>query len=259
MRPARLDGVTTARFTLNFRGDEHGAVFGCLSTSDLPEERLDQLAGRWLHHTELERYAKLPLVRRKSSFLLGRLLAKTAVRGSGVADDPRDIAIDSGIFGQPVLRDSGAAFRLTLSHTDGLVCAVVSDPGVPFGIDVERFVDDRVPSLRQALSGDFDRLAASRGLLSEEHFAFVLWTQKESVGKATNIGLTSPMSTYDISRFEWPVPGRIHAEFSNLTQFACETCCSERFAVSFAYPRLGVLSRHLDELLADAEEAAGWA
>lgn len=259
MTPVQLDGLTTARFSLKFRGVDHDAMFGCLRISDFPQERLDQLACLWLHDTELERYTKFPLTRRKSSFLLGRLLVKTEIRRSGVEDDPRDIAIDSGIFGQPVLRENGAALRVTLSHTCGLVCAVVSDRGVPFGVDVERIVEDRFPSLRQALSRDFDRFAASRGLLSEERFAFALWTQKESVGKATNIGLTSPMSTYDISMFEWPVPGRIHAEFSNLTQFACETCCSERFAVSLAYPRLGVLDRHLEELLPDGERAPGWA
>lgn len=249
MTDAQFEGLTTARFALNYRGTRHGASLGYWVVEELTEALAVRLARDWLHPREQARFDRLPLARRRSSFLLGRVLTKTLLRDFGIQDDPRRSWIGSGVFGQPVLHHGESGLRVTLSHTAGRICAVVSETGVPFGIDVEQILASRLPSLRQALADDLGRFSASRGPLSEAGFAVALWTQKESVGKATHIGLTAPMATYDLARLDWPTPDRAYAEFANLGQFACETCCCADFAVSLAFPRLGVLDRHLDQLL----------
>lgn len=250
----------TTGFTLEFRGVRHRVAFGCLRPPVLSGDELSAAARYWLHPSELERFGQLRLPRRQSSFVFGRMVAKAQLSQFGAGSDPRRSLIEAGVFGQPVLCHPGETpLWVTLSHTDGLVAAVVSPAGVPFGVDVEQIVADRLPSLRQALATDLARFGSARGQLSEVEFAFALWTQKESVGKATHIGLTSPMATYDLASLSWPSPDLMHAEFANLSQFACQTRCLPDHAVSLSYPRLGELDIDLDRLLAEMYGAAAWA
>ena len=120
---------------------------------------------------------------------------------------------------------------------------------IVIGIFVATLANHALAGAAGAVVAEWFSPQTLRWIVAASFFAVALWTQKESVGKATHIGLTAPMATYDLARLDWPTPDRAYAEFANLGQFACETCCCADFAVSLAFPRLGVLDRHLDQLL----------
>jgi phosphopantetheinyl transferase len=138
---------------------------------------------------------------RRLEWLLGRLVAKTALRlhleeRHGLHLPPADIEILPDPEGRPIV--SGAWTRdvprvpiVSVSHADGVVVAVVgeADSALGVGVDLEHAGPMREGAERMAFSTGEQALLASLADGPQESWPLRLWCAKEAVAKALGLGL----------------------------------------------------------------------
>jgi malonyl CoA-acyl carrier protein transacylase/4'-phosphopantetheinyl transferase EntD len=139
--------------------------------------------------------------RRRTQWLLGRVVAKDAVRAfvrerSGIALYPADIEIVTDEHGQPHvsgegLQQTGVTPLLSIAHIDDFGVAIVGDAARyrGIGVDVERRHQMRPGFDHLILTDDERRVVAQRGIVMNDEWNLRLWCAKEAVGKALGRGL----------------------------------------------------------------------
>lgn len=230
----------------------HEGVLARWSMPPLDTDELVRLSTEWLHPRELERWRALPAMRRQLSLLGGRIAAKQALLSLGAAAHPRDIWIDSGIFGQPVIVADALSLELSISHTEGCVLAVATDARLVVGIDAERLDSGRCDSLRAILGEECRRWLPRLPHLCEDDVLLALWSQRESLGKALRIGLTSPSPLYDAASLVSLDVATLRAHHLNFSQFVTDTCLLPQHVVSLSYPRHAPLEPGLGAVVGEA-------
>ncbi|MET9730474.1 4'-phosphopantetheinyl transferase superfamily protein [Streptomyces sp. NPDC006458] len=106
----------------------------------LPEQAAGAFAERMggerlLCEEEHARMARMLMPRRRRQFLAGRLLCRHALSmRTGHPPDGWQFPVNE--YGRPEPSPDGYGVRFNLSHTDGLICCVVTD-GASCGVDVE--------------------------------------------------------------------------------------------------------------------------
>ena len=155
-----------------------------------------------LGDTELARFATLRFARKQADFLLGRLVAKRALGALLDEPDPRRITIDSGVFGQPLVRHARAAgVEITLSHSHGLAIAIAHTGESPLGLDLEQVpVNSADTVLAQLQPSPAESAWLAAGTVDPAIACSVLWTAREALGKSMKIGLNCPLGTLEIGR-----------------------------------------------------------
>lgn len=123
----------------------------------------------------------------KSEFLHNEAyrLLDTVLRGVGCFE----YEIERTPLGKPYIKDSDLHF--SISHTEGLVCCVVSD--VECGIDCEKVVEkENIKEFcdRFFVLGEIDVMKKC-GYKNEEFFK--IWTCKEAIGKKLGLGVAKTM------------------------------------------------------------------
>lgn len=144
---------------------------------------------------------------KKQGFLLGRLAAKRALGALLEEPDLRRIEIRAGVFGQPLtLHPRAAAAEVTVSHSHGLAVALAYPADYPMGIDLETISAVSAESVigeLQASPAELTWLAT--GGVDAATACCILWTARESLGKALKLGLNSPLGILALSQV---LPGR---------------------------------------------------
>jgi 4'-phosphopantetheinyl transferase len=148
----------------------------------------------FLSPAEEERLAGMRFERRRSSFQMGRLAAKQILRlhTACAALPPTAVTVANHPAGGPYIVVDGQALSgcLSVSHReDAAVCALVVNPGVAVGIDLE-MVEERTA----AFVDDFFTKEEACHVISlpeVERAAWVtrVWSAKEAVLKALGVGL----------------------------------------------------------------------
>jgi 4'-phosphopantetheinyl transferase len=113
--------------------------------------------------------------------------------------NPRNIAIDTGRFGKPFLRESSGLF-FNVAHCDGLGVLAFSTRG-EVGVDVEAL--HRTVEAMDIASAYFTPKEAAHiaAAGAERNNAFLrLWTRKEAVLKAAGCGLQQSLDSLDVTR-----------------------------------------------------------
>ncbi|SPF68535.1 holo-[acyl-carrier-protein] synthase [Propionibacterium ruminifibrarum] len=215
---------------------------------------MNEIARAWLHPYELDRYAHLPVNRRQRSFLFGRMVAKAALSEWGIVAEPCEVAITSGVFGQPVVHGS-TAVGLSLSHTGNHIAAVACDAECPLGLDIEVLDPRRSNALERVLTAGMAQLTEFGVELPYEMALFSLWTQREALGKAIRIGLTAPETAYTLAHAAWDTHTQcLRSTFSTFTQFECETIFANRWVMSLAHPKNWSPTKELIEIVSNKED-----
>ena len=149
---------------------------------------------------ELWRGLKTPEPRRLE-WLLGRLVAKTALRlhlaeRHGLQLSPADVEIIPDAEGRPIVggawtRDVPRVPFLSVSHAEGEVVAVVGevDSALGVGVDLEHAGPMREGAERMAFSSAEQALLASLADGPQENWPLRLWCAKEAVAKALGLGM----------------------------------------------------------------------
>jgi 4'-phosphopantetheinyl transferase len=143
---------------------------------------------------EIERAARFVRPSHRDRYIAGRAEMRR-ILGLETGRDPRDIRFRYGPNGKPSI-DGGPEFNL--SHSSALAILGVSRDG-PLGIDIEkpRQIEDSVARHHFSPTeyADLNRMPAGDWL---EGF-YRCWTRKEAVIKASGLGLSMPLDSFDVS------------------------------------------------------------
>ena len=210
-----------------------------------------QLKDQWLHPAEVAVWEALPTPARQYSLLAGRIAAKLAVATLGGQADPRRVHVAPGCFGQPIICAGGPQLAVSITHTAGLVLAVATDARSVVGIDAELVQEKSTRGLRTFLADEAERWRPRLPNLSDTETLFTLWSQRESVGKALRIGLTSPTSVYELQSLERLDDGGVRASHRSFPQLLTESARSGSHVVSLTRPQDQEPDRRWSELLGD--------
>lgn len=139
---------------------------------------------------ELERRRHYRFDLDRARFTIAAAILRTAA-GAALRQQPRDVEVDrtcsmcGGAHGRPSL--PGTRLHTSITHAGNWVVVALTEAG-PVGVDVEA-IGPVAPSL-------FGYAIAPDELFAlDEHAFFVHWVRKESVLKATGVGLRRPMTS----------------------------------------------------------------
>lgn len=185
---------------------KHGeAMNSKIYVADLTPLRDESLYNRYYNEVPAYRRAKIDRYRQNNDRIrsLGAgLLLSAALRDAEI--DEREVSIEYNAHEKPYLVLNNASgdltpdFHFNLSHSGNRVICAVSD--APVGCDVET-----VKSPRLNIAGHFfckeeseHIMSVPEGPLRDELF-YTYWVMKESVVKATGLGLTQPFDSFRIA------------------------------------------------------------
>lgn len=156
---------------------------------------------------EVETYRRLHLFADRERYLVARALVRCVLsRHLRVA--PEELVFEYNRWGKPFVLRPPCFPRLffNLSHTQGaVICAIAYDE---LGVDIEQ-VDHERPALRIArytfTDNEVKELEAlSHNAISEKFIDF--WVLKEAYTKGRGMGLSLPLSSFEITLSEHSTP-----------------------------------------------------
>nr|AKQ22701.1 phosphopantetheinyl transferase [Candidatus Entotheonella serta] len=240
--------MSCLRITLNRQDLTTDAGFAWVHAADYPA--LHDTCSRVLHVNELAYYQRVPAIRRKTSFLIGRYAAKQALSSLVHESDYTRIEIASGIFQQPIVKyPSPEPLGVSISHTDKYACAIAFPLIHPLALDVERIDRVSVKAMKsQILPHELQTEALAR--LPEPTRCAIIWTAKEALSKVLKCGMMSPFcifETMDLSQ----EPDWIVGHFKNFGQYKFHAWVLDDHVVSMAVPKRTDIDVDLSTLLHD--------
>lgn len=215
---------TVRTMSLELNGPE-GKYTLKLSVVSLPPEDapLD-----YLSPAEKAQYFGFQYPRRRNSYLLGKLAAKTAVAEEGEALS--GIQIEHGILGQPIV--AGSARRITVTHCDTLGAAADYDPRLLAGVDIELVDEKAAEAIRRITSREEEALLPE---LAAASALTLLWTAKEAMSKVIQTGFTVPTELFEIKACTFS-GGAVISEFKNFPQFQAFSILRKEYVYTLVLP-----------------------
>lgn len=201
-------------------------------------EGVARRAADFLHPEERAGLAVLKIERRRSSYLLGRYAAKSALAGCiGPEFDANGTLIVSGIFSQPVVQARTARpWGVGISHSDGLACGLAYPEEHPMAVDVEEINPARTRAMLTQI-GDSEAGRAREACGGDADFAAtVVWTAKEALSKALRCGMTCPYELLEIIEITADAKG-CGGRFKNFGQYRFRSWRRARTVVTIVLPK----------------------
>lgn len=188
-----------------------------------------------LHPREAAYFDALPASRRRQDFLLGRLVAKTALRLLRPSLDPPEIEIRPGVFQQPVLLHAGdPPLAVCFTHSGALAAALAFPAGHPLGLDLERIEAGHTEAMRAHIAED-ELPPADRAMSEAERYTRV-WTVKEAISKILRCGLMTPLALFRLSERQFSEDGRFTGAFVNFRQYRFLSLVTADYALALVHP-----------------------
>lgn len=189
------------------------------------EPRIESLSEK-----ELKIYSKFTSRKRQHEFIAGRIACKKAffklTRGEkDYFENFSSVSILNNEKGAPFIENSD--LYVTLSHSHGIAVAAVSKQAV--GMDIEQINPRRISALKK-MSSKIESTFQDVSSLT------VLWTLKESLGKALQTGIVKDFGYYDAENFQHK-DGIFRCDFKNFPSFSGIAMTDEKCAVALVYPR----------------------
>lgn len=151
---------------------------------------------RYLCHISVQRRERIKrylLEQDQINSLIAALLVRWNVRQSlGLAN--RELSFCYQKLGKPCLMGH-AGYHFSISHADHCVAFACGD--TPIGVDVERISDPEIAVTELCfVSGELEYFQKSYA----QNIAFYkIWTQKEAYIKMLGTGLSTPLSSFDVT------------------------------------------------------------
>jgi len=147
-----------------------------------------------LHPHELAQYERLTVPRRKTSFLLGRYVAKQALAVLLRESVYANIEIVPGVFTQPIVKfPTPEPVGVSITHAGELACALAFPQIHPMAIDVERLDTKSIEAMQSQMLPEELRPDALPQLSALVRCT-ILWTAKEALSKVLQCGLMCPFT-----------------------------------------------------------------
>lgn len=208
----------------------------------------------FLHPHEQTYFLGLPALRRKTSYLIGRYVAKQALAELLNAVDARAIHIMAGVFQQPVVHyPTPEAVDVSISHCDRLAVAVAFPAIHPMAVDVELIAPQRSDVMAAVMLVDeLERALPVAG--SRDAACTLLWAAKEALSKTLRCGMTCPFELFAISQIDAsrePITGL----FRNFAQYRFHAWIKSGFVLVLVAPRNSTLETDLTPVVSAMETA----
>ena len=176
-----------------------------------------------LSQKELNIYSKFTSCKRQNEFVAGRIACKKAFFKliSGNADCFEkfpSVSVLNTETGAPFIENSD--LFISVSHSHEVAIASVSQQNV--GIDIEQINPKRILAMKRM---------NAECKTEDPHILTVLWTLKESLGKALQTGIVEDFRYYDTKNF--CCKNEIYrCNFKNFTSFSGIGMIDEKYAVA---------------------------
>lgn len=163
------------------------------------------LADMLLTPAELAHWKAMRAVaKRRHEWLMGRCVAKQAVRALDPHLHPGNIEILADAYGRPQVRYCGtvseAVPALSIAHSQGTAVALATlAPGALAGIDIESLEHRREAFEAVAFSPDERAMLATFPATLAHEWALRMWCAKEATGKALGRGLSAGLPAFHIT------------------------------------------------------------
>lgn len=220
------------RLSLGHQKQKHLAWIDMVESSDLsalePESFLSQ--------SELALAASFRFLRRKNTFLLGRLAAKLALSPLLAETDRTRIELTNGVFGQPLVshpQQHGA--EISLSHSERRAVALAFPREQFLAVDLETVDRDQAETVRKELKFLPGERRWIESAAVEEPAAYVmLWTVREALGKLLRCGLSCPMEVLGADQIKPMADGGWESAYENFRRYRCLSWIRENQVLSIA-------------------------
>ena len=125
---------------------------------------------------------------------------------------------------------------VSLSHVNGLGVAVAFAAGERVGLDLELVDAKRAETVRQGVPLSAEEEAWLKFTsLPEATALLLLWTARESLGKALGCGLACPWETLALQRIATVGGGVFSGQFRHHLQFRCASWVGPEAVMSLAF------------------------
>lgn len=191
--------------------------------------------------------------RRRLSYLLGRLSAKSAIAAMTRTSDWSRIGIGNGIFFQPIVKgDFHSNIQVGISHCDELGVAIAYPEEIILGIDLERINNRFNWILMENFTGLERELISQQPDHVQPLFSCIVWTLKESLSKALRIGFTQSMDNLEIKGI-FEMEHGFRSLFTHFSQFQALSFQMQDYVFSITYPKTSVIEIDLPQIRHDLE------
>lgn len=221
------------KFILKRKSGEFEAAIAIIKEADFSKYNLDL----YLHPEERKILAGFEFLKRKRSYLLGRLCAKGALTTLCPQVPPSSIYIESGIFKFPVVQCVLLHNKhVSISHCSGRAICLAYPEVHPMGVDVEVVTNENAASIKKTLtSHDLDTLIKED--LDDAIGYISLWCAREALSKILKTGLMIDFKFLKIASISLG-DKTITIEFAHFRQYKCQIIVTDQYVFAFALPRL---------------------
>lgn len=202
----------------------------------------------YLHIEEIKRYNNFRYDKRKKSYLLGRYAAKEALCHHTGKNNPNNIIIQQGVFGQPmILSNQLHNLHVSITHCDEVGGAIIFPEDCPVGMDIENIQKVSESSFLFQVTESEGRLIHHPYGYNPSTIMALIWSAKECLSKILRTGLTVPFELLEISKIIYKDRYFI-SYFKNFIQYCTYSICCGEYILSITCPTNTELLR-MEELL----------
>jgi 4'-phosphopantetheinyl transferase len=200
-------------------------------------DHIESKSKQWLHPEEMAYYQSSLAEKRKKSFLLGRVCAKTSYLQASPQKDPSKINIRTGIFKDPVLQNQSATqWQIGITHSNTAAAALVFPATHPMAIDFEEYDTKRAKTMKTQCKPEELHSLEKIGLSNEAACA-VCWTAREAVSKALRTGMTCPFELFGIESTRSHPDGGVTGLFVNFFQYQFRSWMMDGKVLTIVLPK----------------------
>ncbi len=194
-----------------------------------------------LHPEERARYDSLKYVRRKESYLLGRLSAKAALSELTGFRNAAALFIDRGVFDFPVVKCPAMPnHQVSISHSQGISMSVAFAEAHPVGIDIEQVTNRNREVMRNQLTTKEEALL--KGIRLDDTWGYtLLWSIKESLSKVIKTGMMIDFSLLEVNTLSVKGIREYVGTFSQFGQYQAISFSLGDYVVSITLPKRSIV------------------
>ncbi|MDX6191617.1 4'-phosphopantetheinyl transferase superfamily protein [Flavobacterium sp. Fl-318] len=206
-----------------------------------------------LHPDEITYLNALKFNRRKSSYLLGRISAKSAL-GKIIPTKTvmSSFKVGFGVFQFPVIEQlSCSGFQVSITHCDAIGISIAYPEAHPIGVDIEKINPEKVDSMINMFTQQ--EITLTNSYLNDKASAYtLLWTVKESLSKILKTGMMIDFNYLELDSLDYK-NGLYSASFKNFRQYKSFSIVLDSYIVSITCPKrtdidLTNFAKHLTHL-----------
>ena len=175
---------------------------------DFNDEVIQQKFRSWLSDTELAFLKALRFEHHRLTYLVAHALLR-ATLSSYTDVKPVDWQFQTNPFNKPFIAPplNTLGLHFNLSHTEGMVAIALTQIG-PLGIDIESTSrEQNISEIAQDILTLNECLDLNQQAQTDQHIRLLkYWTLKEAFVKATGLGLTSGLQTFEFDLNAQPEP-----------------------------------------------------